>query len=446
MANLRSWAGSLLHLSNTTYVWICIFLVMLGAMGQQARWNNNNVFVYDQGGYYIYLPAAFLFHDLGNLSWTQAARASYRPDQLAEYGNITLPGGQIVFKYPLGMAVAYSPWFALAKVVYYLKGHADTTGYEDMYEYFVSLGCLLYVMLGLAVLGKELRHYFSDSVAALTILILALGTNLFTYGVYEPLLSHGTLFMLNALLLRYTRRWYEQSRPLAAVALGLTAGLMVLIRPSELLLLAVPVLWGLTSRAAVVERGQFWLRHWRQTLLAAAVALLVASMQFVFWRVVGGQWLIPFYEGETFNFLDSHVWEGVLSVRKGWLLYSPLLVLALLGIGWVRRYARPMLPVVLVLVPVFTYVIFSWHDWGYGGSYGGRAMISIYPVLGFGLAAFWQRWLGGRASWLWLPVLASLLLLSINQNHQYSIGLIHWSEMTWELYKERFGLITWPSS
>ncbi|RYU78427.1 hypothetical protein [Hymenobacter persicinus] len=433
---------------HTTYVWICIAIAMLGAIGQGERWAHNEVFVYDMGGYYVYLPSAFLSHDLGDLSWTRGARANYRPDQNPDYGNVLLPTGKVVFKYPMGMAIAYAPWFGLTTGIYYLKGQAATTGYEYMYQYILSLGCMLYVLLGLALLGRELRHFFADHIAALTLLILAFGTNLFTYAAYEPLMSHGTLFMLNVLLLRYTRRWYAEGTARAAAALGLTSGLLVLVRPSEVLLLLLPVLWGLTSLAALPERLRFWAQRWPQTLLVIGLAALVAGLQLVFWRVVGGQWLAPFYPGESFDFSKPHVWDGLFSVRKGWLFYSPLLVLALLGIAWLRRSpARSVLPALLVVLPIVIYVTFCWWDWGYGGSYGGRTMISLYPMLSFGLAAFWQRWLGtGKASYLWVPLVATLLVVSLIQNHQYYIGMIHWAEETWVIYQKYFLLLKWPPS
>jgi hypothetical protein len=191
-----------------------------------------------------------------------------------------------------------------------------------------------------------------------------------------------------------------------------------------------------------------WLRRWQQCLLIAGIVLVIGSMQFVFWRVVGGQWVIPFYAGEDFHFTDPHVLLGWFSFQKGWLVYSPLLALALIGIIWVRRYAPPVLLLLLLLFPIFTYVTFSWWTWQYGGSYGGRAMISIYPVLSFGMAAFWQRFIGNtarlRPSTALLGTLTlCLLLLSIIQNYQYSLGLINCCEMTWELYKERFLMLSW---
>jgi hypothetical protein len=293
-------------------------------------------------------------------------------------------------------------------------------------------------------LGRELRRYFTDNVAALTLLVIGLGTNLFNYASHEVLMSHGVLFTVNVLLIHYTRRWYASGQLTNAICLGLVAGFMVLIRPSEAMLLSVPVLWGLTSWPAAAERLRFWQRLWGQTLLVPVLVMLVGSLQFLFWRMVGDMWVVPFYPNETFNFRQPHLWDGIFSIRKGWLVYSPLMATAVLGIIWLRRWAAPVLPVLLIIMPIYFYVTFCWWAWEYGGSYGGRALISLYPLLAFSMASFWQRWLQpGR--WVWGPLVAVLLVLSLFQNHQYAIGLIDSYNMNWEMYKERFWKLDWQS-
>lgn len=440
MAFLTTLPDRLRQRSHTFYVWLILVMLLVLATCAAARWQRNEVFVNDMGDYYMYLPSAFLTHDLGDGSWVKAARVAYRPDMDPQWAFITLPNGRVLFKFSMGMAVAYAPFFFLAEGILALKGQHHSTGYEPMYQYLVTFGCVLYVVLGLWLLGLELRRYFADPVVALTLLVVTVGSNLFTYGSFDVLMAHGTLFLLSTLLVRHTRRWYAHGRRRDAATLGLVLGLMALIRPSELMLLAVPLLWGLTDRAALAGRLRFWGQRWLQVLAAAALLVLVAGQQLVFWRVVGGQWLVTFYKGETFHFDDPHLLDGLFSIQKGWLVYSPLMALALVGIGWVRRWAAPALPVLLGLVPVYFYVTFCWWNWQYGGSYGGRALISLYPLLAFGLAAFWQRWLrAGR--WAWLPLLTLLLTMSLIQNQQYAVGMIDCCYMTWDMYKQRFLLL-----
>ncbi len=427
--------------SHTFYVSIIITLVLIGGTFRTGRWSSNDVFVSDVAGYYMYLPSAFLTHDLGNGAWVLEAIKNYKMDHSGYM--MPLPNGKSVSRYTMGMAVAYSPFFFLARTLYAIQGKT-TTGFETLYEEIVTWGCVGYVLVGLWVLGRELRRYFSDRATAIALLIVMLGTNLFTYTSNETLMAHGTLFMLNVLLLRYTRRWYSDgSRWQDALWLGGISGLMILIRPSELMLLAIPLLWGVTSRTAVAGRLQFWQQHWREVLLIGLLVIIIAGQQLVFWRLIGGSWVVTFYKGETFYFNDPHLIDGLFSFRKGWLVYCPLMAFSLLGIFWVRRWAPATLPLLVLFVPIYFYVTFCWWNWEYGGSYGGRALISLYPLLAFSLAAFWQRWLQ-PARWALGPVLILLMVLSLIQNYQYVRGLLSCCDMSYEKYKERFLLLEWP--
>lgn len=257
-------------------------------------------------------------------------------------------------------------------------------------------------------------------------------------------MPHAPLFLLNVLLLRYTRLWYTAGTWRTGIALAGVFGLMLLVRPTELLMVGVPVLWGLGSWAAVAQRLAYWTGHWRQLAAMIVVVVLLAGQQFLFWRVVGGNWLLDFYPGETFHFLQPQLLNGLFSVRKGWLFWTPLMAVALAGIFWARRFATPAWPVLLVLVPVVVYVTYSWWDWEYGGSFSSRPLISLYPLLSLAMASFWARWWPVYAWPLALLVLG-LVLLNQLQGWQYYLGMVNSYDETWERYKYYFFDLEWPN-
>ena len=329
----------------------------------RGRWNNNNVFIVDSGGYYLYLSSKFITNDVGDTSFGYELRKAYRPDQDPNYGATALPNGKKVFFYPIGMSFFYAPWFGLAHA-YALSGGAEPTGYSVPYQVLVSLGGLAYALLGLWLLGLELRRYFAEHIVALTVLVLGLGTNLFCYATYEPTMAHATLFMLNVLLLRSVRRWYEQGDWVGAWGLAATFGFMVLVRPSELLMAGVPVLWGLTSGAAVRQRLAHWASHWRQLLVMVLLVGLIGEHSAAVLARSGRRLVIEFYLVKTFDFSKPQILNGLFSVRKGWLVWTPLMGFALLGICWTRRYVKVALPAILGVLPVVLYVTYSWWDLG----------------------------------------------------------------------------------
>ena len=429
---LKRW----LPATHTAYVWLCVALLSAGALYRSARWERYDILTWDTAGYYAYLVSGFVTEDLGDGSYQVATRHSYRGDLNADFGMVHLPSGRTVFKYPMGIAIALAPWFGLAHA-YARVADYPADGYALPYQLGIALGCWLYALLGLWLLGRELRHYFPDWLAALTLLCVGGATNWFCYATYEAAMPHGILFLLNVLLLCYMRQWYATGTWRAGLALAATMGLLVLARPTEAWMVAVPALWGLTSWAAVRERLAYWHAQWLQLAAMTGLALGLVGLQFVFWRVVGGQWLISFYPGETFDFQHPHLLEGLFSVRKGWLLYTPVMALALLGLRWTRRFAPQALLVLLLLVPLVLYVTYSWWDWGYGGSFSSRPLISLYPLLSFSLASFWARWWPGLA-WPLAVLVLALVLLNLLQCWQYFTGLISCCETTWEMYKRVF--------
>ena len=437
--NWRGWRPA----SHLGYVWLIVAIVTIGTILGAARWKRSDVFVVDSGGYYLYLSSKFITNDIGDASYVNQIRASYRPDLDANYGVMTLPNGKKVFHYPIGMAFAYAPWFGLAHAFSLVHGN-PADGYSMPYQALVAVGCMLYALWGLWLLGQELRRYFPDHLAALTILGIGLGTNLLCYATYEATMSHATLFFLNVLLLRNTRAWYERGGWPQALGLAVGFGFMMLIRPSEVMMMAVPVLWGVTSLAAGRQRLAFWLSRWAQVLAMVLMVGAIGSIQLLFWRVVGGSWLIDFYPGQTFHFADPHLMDGLFSVRKGWLFWTPLMALALLGIIWTRRFVAAAWPVLVVLVPVFVYVTFCWWDWAYGGGFSARPLISLYPLLSFALASFFARWWPALAVPLAVLVLL-LILLNIMQGWQYFLGMVNCCVENWENYRKYFFDLQWPN-
>ena len=430
--------------SHTAYVWVCVVVISFACITRAARWDKYDVIASDTTGYYAYLAAGFITHDLGDGTYLNAVRATYRQDISADYGNVHLPNGKTVFKYPLGMAVAYAPWFGLAHGYALLHGD-PADGYSRPYQHILALGCWAYALLGLWLLGRELRHYFSDHIAALTLLAVGLGTNLFCYATYEATMPHATLFLLNVLLLRHTRQWYAQGTWRAGLALAVVFGLQLLIRPSELWMGAVPALWGLSTRAALGQRLAYWRAHWQQLAAMSAAVILLVGQQFLFWRVVGGHWLLDFYPGEKFDFLHPHLLQGLFDIRKGWLMWTPLMALALAGIFWMRRFAAaPAQPPLLVLVPLVLFVTFSWWDWRYGGGFSARPLISLYPLLSLAMASFWARWWPAYAWPLALLVLL-FVLLNLLQSWQYYLGMVDSYNETWERYWHYFFDLEWPN-
>lgn len=65
---------------------------------------------WDVSGYYLYLPAFFIYHDLKNLDFKPGLDEQYYPSS-SPYQSYTHTSGHQVMKYTCGLAILYAPFF-----------------------------------------------------------------------------------------------------------------------------------------------------------------------------------------------------------------------------------------------------------------------------------------------------------------------------------------------
>ncbi|CAH1000217.1 hypothetical protein LEM8419_01365 [Neolewinella maritima] len=372
---------------------------------------------YDVSGYYMYLPAVFIYHDLRELRFLPELVAKYRMSEAADQA-FTTPEGHRVLKYSAGMAIMYAPFFALAHGFAVLSSAYPADGFSLPYQVALSLASLLISFAGLYALLTLLRRYYSESVCAVTLLIITFATNYLNYSALDGALSHNYLFTLYACLLLACDRLYrdpENPPTRTFVLIGLLVGMMALIRPTEILAASIPLLWSLRlTPSGVVQRAKFFTQNSLRIAMAVLICLAIGSIQLLYWKYAAGHWLVYSYQEQGFDWSTPHLTEGILSYRAGWLTYTPVMWFALLGflpLGFRRQgtFAASLLHTL-----AFIYVAFSWSVWWYGGSLGQRTMVQLYPVLAFPLAAM-VSWVSHRPLWL-STAFAALCLLCTAHN------------------------------
>ena len=343
----------------------------------------------DALGYYIYLPSFFIQHDLPTLNKTLDARFRHcAPDRKAPPHSVN--------KYFMGTAVLQAPFFLVAHALAGPLGF-EKDGYSMIYIYLVQMSCDVYVILAFLIIMLTLRRRFSDSVSAITILIIGLSTNLYHLCVYHAPFSHTYLFFWYTLLVFLTIRFYESFQRRYVLLIGLVCGMITLTRLTESYAVLIPLLWGINSRSDVTERLKLLWRFILPLAAAGFIMILCLIPQSLYWKVSSGHFLYYSYPGENFDFLHPHMLDGLFSGMNGWLMYSPVMLLAVVGIGFAaRRRDASFIPLVFFMI-VHCYVIYSWWCWFYMGSYGSRPMTEAYPLLSIPLAYtvewFWQDWL-----------------------------------------------------
>ena len=427
--------------------WSALALGVLFIMMVQARlwapyWNTHNVvaiLTWDVMGYYLYLPAQFIYHDLSHLTFVADIMREYQPSG-SFYQAFQVPGapeGTLVMKYTCGLALLFTPFFWLGHWAAGALGYTQD-GFSAPYQVAIAFGGLLYALLGMGILRHVLLRYCSDILAAAVLSVLVLGSNYLQYAVFDAAMAHNYLFTLYALLLWLVIRWHERPHWKWAVSIGFTLGIMILIRPTEAVAGLLPVLWGVSSVATAREKLSLLLRRWPDVLLLGLFLALGVLPQLLYWKWASGHFIVYSYQEQTFSFLHPHLLNVLFSYRKGWLLYTPLMLLPLAGMVVLWRRNRAVAVPVIAYFLINLWIVSAWDIWWYGGSIGQRALVQSYAVLSLPLAYLLQwlaepsRRLAFRLAFVGLVVL--LIDLNLFQHWQYMSSIIHPGDMTRDYY------------
>lgn len=393
----------------------------------------------DGFSYYVYLPSWFIFHDPSLAATARDCCGGEFPEFTAI---VRWPGTRRwVNAHPIGVAVMQAPLFAVAHALTRWT-NLSADGFTLYYQHAAGLSGTLWIIAGLWVLRGLLRRHFSDRVTAATLLALLFGTNLYHYATFDSSYSHPYSFFLFAAFLDLTERWHTRADMKRSVLLGVVAGLIVLVRHTNVLFLVMFPLYGVSGWNTLRTRVSMLRAHLPLVSTAAAMFALVVAPQLAIYHAATGRLVVSSYGDLGFNWGSPQILGVLFSVRKGLFFWSPLLVAASAGLVLLARSSSQarafVLPGVLFLV-LDTYVIASWWDWQFGGSYGHRGFVDALPIFALGLAAFfqWADQTSTRRALTTALVLAAVSL-SVFQMLQYWNGVLPFSDLTWDQYRAIF--------
>ena len=375
--------------------------------------------------YYVYLPSWFIYHDI---SLSAVADDCCGGEFPASTAIIRWPGThRWVNAHPIGVAVMQAPFFAIAHAMTRWT-NLSADGFTLYYQHAVGVAGLIWMAVGLWVLGGVLRRHFSSAVTSATLATILLGTNLFHYATFDSSYSHAYSFVLFSAWLAVVERWNRDERLSTAVIAGVIAGLIALVRHTNVLL--------------VVCFAPFLRHDARRLVVAAAVILLVISPQLAIYYYATGQPIVSSYGELGFHFRSPQVAGVLFSTQKGLFFWSPVLLLACAGFAIAfssHSSARELIVPSLVFLAIDTYVIASWWDWQFGASFGHRGFVDALPLFALGLAVFYRRTaMSGSFRAVTAVIVVCAVALNLFQMAQYWHHLLPFSDLTWNQYREVF--------
>jgi hypothetical protein len=420
--------------------WISAALIVASSVFYYPKWTKENseaTISWDVSGYYLYLPGALIYKDLKQLKWWEGIDAKYHPGPGMGQA-FAHPSGNWVMKYPLGQALQFLPWFSVAHLLAEPLGY-PADGFSRPYQAAISWGSLLIALLGLWFLRKVLKTYFSDQVVAMVLICLVFGSNYLEYAGITGAMTHNWLFTLYAILIFTTIQFYKRPGFAGAALIGLLVGWATITRPTEIISAIIPLFWGLNSWSGLKNRLAFFADNFSKVMLAGLLTGGMIFLQLAYWKYAADEWIVYSYQDQSFTWFPPHIEDVLWSARAGWLVYSPMMIFAVVGIFMLRKRLPEIFPTVFAYCMIALYITAAWDIWWYGGSLGQRAMVQAYPLWAFGLGAFiqWayglnrQKILISTLQWALVALAGSCIYLNLWWSHQaHKGGLFVGEQMT----------------
>lgn len=404
------------------------------------------VLSWDTMGYQVYWTQILVHHDINisNLDFYQHIKDTYQTSDTL-YQFVSTADGNFITRYPLGWAILNAPFILLGHLYALISGF-PIDGFSKPYQIAALCGSLFYTGLGIYWFRKVLVHFFSDKWTAIILIAVLLGTNYLNINYMTLGLVHVYLFTLYAGLLLQTIRFHQNYHLKNALLIGVFIGLMIATRPTEIVAIFIPLLWGVGSfsdfrlRIKLIFTTQFKLY-----LAAALLAFSCVFPQLIYWKLTTGSWVFYSYVngGEGLDLLSPHTRNFLLSFRKGWWLYTPMMFFATLGFYQIYQKQKSIFWALFSYFIFNLYLVSSWTTWWYASSFSQRAIEQSYPIMGIALGFFFVYQVKWRKLIL---ILASVFLfLNLFQTYQYHVQILPDDRITKAYYVSVFGQVKGPS-
>lgn len=384
----------------------------------------------DVNQFYSYLPATFIQKDLTfkfpNNYWT-------------------VPGkdGNKIPRTTYGMALMYSPFFFIGHSIAKFNGY-PADGYSLPYKWSLHFGTFFYVLIGLWFCRKNLLRFFNEFVTLISLIAIFLGTNLFYYTFGWGEMCHSYLFCILSLFIYFVLKWFDTKQTKHLVIFSFLAGFATLIRPTDIVVLLFPLLYGVKNVNDLKDRFKLILELKMKLVVAIVVFALPIFIQMLYWKTYSGNWFVFTYgTQERFFFADPQIYNFLFGFRKGWFIYTPILFFILIGIPYLKKSAANLFLFLIIFFFANVYLLSSWWDWGFGGSFGCRAIIQHYAFFVFGLASFIglifnlfkeKKALNIALKSVLCILFTYLIILNYNLSWKYKYSIVHYNSMTKEAF------------
>lgn len=412
----------------------CVFILLVSLIYRFNYFTNEakngyNATTWDALGYYMYLPGYVIYGDVKELKWFPEIDSTYNVSGGQLYQATPLEKGGYAFKYLGGVAIMETPFFLIGHAIAIITG-APADGFSWPYQYAIMFGAIFWFFVGCLILRKVLLRFYSETTTTITLLLVCLASNILQYVSVDGAMSHAFIFPLYAWMLWLTVRWHEEPKKYRALLIGWVAGLATISRPTELIIIFIPLLWSLESSGSLKSKWALVKQNKSHALWAVGGGILGILPQLLYWKHATGSWIYDV--GSKWMFFNPW-WRVLVGFEKGWFIYTPIAIFMVVGLFLLK--GKPFRKAILTFCLLNIWIIISWSDWRYGASYSTRALVQSYPVFALALAAFIERTYTTKTK-KWMVTIAGLYFIGVNlfQLFQYNATILHYDHMNARYY------------
>ncbi len=326
---------------------------------------------------------------------------------------------------PIGSALVWSPFYLAAHALVtkgFLSGPAD--GFSPAYTGATAYGSALLAITGFLLAFHALKRFLgvTEGLALISVLAIWFGTPALYYLTVAPGFAHAPSIFAVSLLFFLWLRAREKDGVFDWVLMGLSAGLAMLIREQGALFLIAPAL----DLGFRLVKGEVKRSFERGAAVLGAMGV-VFSPQLLAYQALNGTFGPTQLVQRKMDFAAPHFFDVLVNPGHGLLLWTPLLVIAFLGL--LRAIPRLGAAGVFIAVALMGQVyingsVLSWHQ---AGAFGSRRFVdsTFLFVIGF---AFGLMSLSPRAQKL---VVALAIWWNVSLMVQFGLKLMDRQQLDW---------------
>lgn len=317
----------------------------------------------------------------------------------------------------IGCGLLWAPFYAAADAgvqIANMEGaRIPRDGYSRPYIAAVAYASALYGLLALLLSAHAVRllspHWRKLGPRAVPSAVLVwIGTPLLFYMYVAPPMSHATSAFAVALFVVVWLRVREAWSLGGLIALGGATALMAMVREQDAFFAVGAAIDFLHAQAT--RRDGKTARRFAHAVAGIAAAMVAFTPQALAYIALNGYVGPSRLVARKMTWTAPHAVEVVASPAHGFFVWTPLAVLALLGLFiLLRRLAaghRQIAVCLILMTAIQIYVAGSVESWTVAGAFGQRRFVALTPILTVGLAALLTAAASGR-----LPSLLSTMAL-----------------------------------